>query len=281
MKSFEPYLLGSVAPSKTELYRDHLCVVVDRGFAISLELTGEWRQGCASVMSNFNANRLVASQLDGWDGHSVEFLDEVPASLRSVRISTNHLLDWKPLERRTDLESIALNSQSGKQGEIDFTRFPRLLSCSIKWLPQWASIQRCSWLKSLTVSDSFDVHKLDLAEMADLEELVLESLGSLREVRLADRAKLRALKLSQCPKLQIDLGLFVKDVEFLWLGGRTAYPLDGLVRAINVKKLMLTFINNKVVPPPFVSQLKNLRHAFVLKTRLSEADMVLLRDVPK
>src|SRR5260370_20770894 len=112
MKSFELYLLGSVPRSKTELYRDQHCVVLDRGLAIRMELIGEWRHACADVMARFDAERLVASELDGWDGRSVAFLDELPATLRAVRISTSHRLDWRPLERRTDLESITLNSNS-------------------------------------------------------------------------------------------------------------------------------------------------------------------------
>ena len=206
-------------------------------------------------------------------------------NITKVVLSTPLTLEWAPLERHPNIEGLTLDPELPQyssvrepQGIIDFSKMLRLRTCNMPWIDEWDSIRRCNWLESLCIRDSHELRSLDLSSMLDLKEVILESNRELRRVVLHDDAKVLSLKISQCPKLEVDLTRFVRDVEYLWLEGRTAHPLDDLGEAKRVKTLMLTFLGNRKEIPPFLHKLDSLEQFGSVGSRLSQADEVIERQ---
>lgn len=256
------------------LHEDDCCEVVAWGPLKQLELHGAWNDSIARLAHSFDVRGLHASTTLGWVDDSIEFLDELPR-LTEVLISPSRRQDWKPLERHPNLEYVGIYYRWCKeQNDIDFTRVRRLRECEITWLPQGDSIRHCASLKSLMVFDDWrdDLRELDLRELVDLEELILKDCGQLREIELADSARIRNLDIWNCPKLKLDMKRYARDLEYLQLLGRVAFPLDDLGLAKHLKDVGFTSLHNKVPIPAFMGKLPCLENAGAHDTLLSEPD---------
>ena len=281
MSEFQPTILGKVLPDSTTVYHDENCEVIKTGSVHELSITKCWHHSMESLADRYGVTFVVAMSSQGWDQESIEFLDRLP-NLTRVHISTKRPLDWTPLERHKNVEDVSLwpampsySRSRPAQGEIDFTKIPRLRRCSIPWIPEWDSIRQCSRLESLKIRDSSEIRELDLSRMHNLMELAIESCAELRKVVIPDDARGLALKISQTRKLKIDLKRYVRDVEYLWLEGKLAFSLDDLGEAKHLKKLMLTFLNNRVEIPPFLHKLNPLEAMLTMQVRLSESDRAI------
>ena len=248
MEKLDTRLRAETIPSDPVfLYEGDDCYVVRSGSSVELTLKGGWKPSCAQLARKFGVESLDASRIRGWRDDSIAFLDELPG-LRSVVIGAPHKLDWQPLERQTDLESVRLYSDVADQNNVDFTRLHGLRKCAIKWIPQFDSFRHCPWLKTLELFSSDSLRDLDLRELTDLEELNLNSCAQLGRVELAEQTRIRSLRVSNCPKLQLDLKRFVRDLEDLWLQGKVACPLVDLALAKHLKRLAFTFVKTKGRP---------------------------------
>jgi hypothetical protein len=262
-------------PACVFLHEGDDCDVVDFGSSVQLTLKGAWTPTCGQLARKFGVQSVDASRIWGWQGESIEFLDELPG-LRSVVIGASSKLDWRPLERQTDLEAARVYSDVDDQSEINFTRFPRLRKVALRWIPQFDSYRDCTWLKSLEVFSTENLRELDLGRLAELEELNLETCSQLHHVELAEPAVLRSLRVSNCPRLQLDLKRFVRDLESLWLQGSVAYRLDDLALGKRLKTLTFTFVKSKGRIPRFMDKLPNLTEAVAVGTRLSPPDKKMM-----
>jgi hypothetical protein len=92
---------------------------------------------------------------------------------------------------------------------------------------------------------------------------------------IPDEVKIRVLKLHGSPKLKIDLKRFVRDVEYLWIGGKIASPLDDLGEARKLRFLTLMFVKNRKEIPAFLHKLTALEHMLAASTLLCEADRAI------
>jgi hypothetical protein len=286
MATFNPTLFSWGGPPPIQLFEDEDCRVTDRGSVVELQMLGEWSPTMGSVIKRFGVQQLVAAESSGWVCNGIEFLDEVPASVVSFWLAPSRRISWGPLVRRAGVRSLTIFAPTGviiplaePQEEIDFTRLTDLESCSVTWIPEWDSALRCSWLKGLLLRDSAREGPLDLGRMLGLEELVLERLVNLQHVNTAESAMFRALKVSHCPKLDLDLNRFVRDLELLWLEGHIRFPLSDLVSARSLRGLVLTFLKNRIPIPPFLASLGPLCAVEVLQTRLSKSDMEILEEI--
>ncbi len=283
MDIFPPNMLGKPQPEPVTLYEDADCEVSDRGFARELSLTGRWNPSMLELAHRYKVTRISASQSEGWDQSTLDFLDLIP-EIQYLHVITNLSLDWSPVERHSNLEHISLWPDTSvlrpshpEQGEIDFPKMHRLRSCNIPWIPEWDSIRDCIALQSLTIRDSSKLRILDLSRLHSLTELAMEKLLELREVIVPEEAKLRAIKITQCPKLKIGLKRFVRDIEYLWLGGKLAFPLDELGEANRLKMLWLMFLKNRVELPPLFHRIASLEDLLTVQTRLSKEDQAIER----
>jgi len=275
--AFEPTLFAGMLPAPVVLHRDRRCQVSDRGRFREMSLRGIWQSSLADIAQQFSVERVVADIDDRWNGKSIEFLGELPPSVRSVFLAPAAKVDWSPLESARALESITLYVAKGDiPASVDFAKLKRLRVCSIPWLPQWDSIRRCASLQSLTLRDSTELQALDLRDLARLEELILEGLFALGQLELASDAKIRSLKVAGCPELAFDLDRLTETLEWLFLSGKLALPLDALAKARHLQKVVLTHIPGREPIPPFLIHLPQLIGADVLSARLSKPDQELL-----
>jgi hypothetical protein len=67
-----------------------------------------------------------------------------------------------------------------------------------------------------------------------------------------------------------------KNLEYLWLSGKLAFPVDVLAKAHGLQKVMLTHIPEREPLPPFLIHLPRLVGVDVLSARLSKPDQELL-----
>jgi len=276
MKVHEASSAAGIVPlDPVFLHEGNDCDVVDLGSSVQLTLKAGWNMSCARLARKFGVQSLDASKIWGWQDNSIAFLDQLPG-LRSVVIGAAHKLDWRPLERQADLESLRVYSDVDEQNDLDFTRLQRLSKCAVKWIPQFDSIRHCPRLRSLEVFSSDNLRDLDLRELTDLEELHLESCANIGRIILAEQTRIRSLRVSNCPKLQLDLKRFVRDLEDLWLQGKVAYRLDELALAKLLKRVTFTFVKTKGRIPPFMEQLPCLIDGVAAGTRLSEPDQQIM-----
>jgi hypothetical protein len=186
-------------------------------------------------------------------------------------------VDWSPLESAVALESITLYVAKGSvPTAVDFSKLKRLRICSIPWFPQWDSIRHCNSLQSLTLRDSTELRALVLHELTRLQELILEGLFALEHLELSNKARIRSLKIGGCPKLRLDVEPLTGTLEYLWVSGRLAFPLEALAKARHLQKVMLTHIPGREPIPPFLIHLPKLVGVDVLSARLSKPDQELL-----
>jgi hypothetical protein len=278
MDEFEwGFTLVSNRLGATVLYENDDYHVIAYGSMVELWLHGGWNSSCARMARKFGVQGLSASEGSGWSDDSLEFLDELPG-LRWVLVSTSRKLNWKPLERQADLESVDLFPNSSDQNEIDFTCLPSLRKCAVNWRPQFDSIRHCRRLNCFEVRDSDlgNLRELDLRELVDLEQLIVDSCIRLGSIEPAEQAQIRALKASDCPKLKLDLKRLVRDLQYLYLEGKLAYPLDELRLAKHLKSVVFLWVRAKTPIPPVLDQLPCLADGLAAGTRLSEPDQNIM-----
>lgn len=262
------------------LHEDENCEIEETAAARRLTLRTSWHASIARLARRFKVTQLAA-ELDGWDQPSLEFLDELP-DLRTVFITAKQALDWKPLERHRKIEYASLRPELPwhrpnrvTQGELDFTRMAHIQVCDVPWIPEWDSIRRCTRLEGLEIHGTYERRELDLSQLSHLSELVIDFCDELRGVVLPEEAQLQLLRINAAPKLKIDLQRFVRDLEWLYLGGKIAFPLDDLGEAKKLRFLTLMFLKNRAPIPAFLHKLPALESVLAPSTRLSESDQAI------
>jgi hypothetical protein len=147
--------------------------------------------------------------------------------------------------------------------------------CDISWLPEWDSVRQSVQLEALAIGDSWELRELYLSRMRNLSELEIDFCGELRKVVIPDAVKIRMLRVNGSPKLKLDLERVVRDLEYLWIGGKIASPLDDLGKASKLRFLTLMFVKNRKEIPAFLHRLTALEDISAAGTRLCESDRAI------
>lgn len=244
------------------LYQSRSCLVYRAGGVVRMNAEGKWSRSMAAQASRFRIDRLLVSAACAKGG--LEFLEDLPG-LRQLSVSIpDQTLDWRPVEQLKHLQDLALSSapivRTAPPGEIDLTALPALNVCELsKFHPQWDSVFRCTKLRGLHLTTSRDLKDtLDVTAMPKLTELVLGGLPKLTSLRLAERARVQSMQLRTCRKLQVDWTRVGRDLRYLWVEGKTAWPLEDLRHAAKLERLMISH-RGRIESAAFLKDLPRLK----------------------
>lgn len=237
-----------------------------------MSVGSKWSKSLAALARRFEIDGLLVSTACAAGG--LGFLDELPG-LKALDVSVpNQTLDWRPVERMKCLEELNVSSapivRTVDPGEIDFAALPSLISCVLsKFHPQWASVFGCAGLKRLHLTTA-ELSKLDLGTMPKLAELVLGGMPKLASFSLAKSSKLKALQLRTCKKLMVDWPRVGRDLLYLWVERKPAWPLSELRFAPKLQWLMLSYCG-KIESVDFLDDLPKLRNLDLFLTEFNTA----------
>lgn len=271
-------------PVESEVLHDsRSCFVVRHGEAVHMNAEAKWSKAQAEVARKFRIERLLVSAACAKGG--LAFLDELPG-LKELSVSVpDQTLDWHPVERLKQLEKLSVSSapivRTQPPGEIDFTALPALVSCDLsEYDAPWASVFRCGKLRRLHLTTSDALRgELDLTGLPKLTELILGGLPKVTSFRLADRAKVQSLQLRSCRKLRVDWPRVGRDLRYLWIERKTAWPLEDLRHAPKLERLMLSHMG-RIESAEFLKRLPRLKWLDLFLAEFTPAGNALVNAMP-
>ena len=230
------------------LYEDDTADIIDWGDRVSFNTGGaKWTKRYAALARRFKVTSLTFNNLSVPRGKSIDFVLDLP-QLRALSIGTYEELDLGALERMTELRSLRLAWRVHRTPPppVDFTALPNLAECSITLHPPFDSILRSESLRKLEVFGTRGRRHLDLTRLMRLKELIFDGCPGLRSFELHDRAGLKALMIANAASLRPDWPRVGRDLEYLGLAGRLAFPLEGIAAASKLRVLLLEV---RTLPP--------------------------------
>lgn len=162
-------------------------------------LTGPWKNAYKLILDRENVSVLRLSQSMGWQDKDISFVSNL-TNLRGIEVYAWDIKDISPIQDLVDLEFIGL--ECGFTKGIDFSIFPNLNICKLRWRAKAKSLFSCSSLRELNVINYPNSDLTALVEMKYLERLQLTS-RSLLSLQGIDALKgLQILDLADCLKLE-------------------------------------------------------------------------------
>jgi hypothetical protein len=286
-KAMSEFVLSFGPPRKPVesevLHESRSSFVVRHGEAVHMDANAKWGKALADVARRFHIERLLVSAACAKGG--LAFLDELPG-LKELSVSVpDQTLDWRPVERLKRLEALSVSSapmvRTQPPGGIDFTGLPALVSCALSdYDAQWSSVFSCGRLRRLQLTTTNALRgELDLSGLPELTELVLGGLPKVTSFKLAAAAKVRSLQLRSCRKLQVDWPPTGQDLRYLWIEGKTAWPLADLRDAPKLERLMLSH-RGRIESAAFLRDLPRLKWLELFLAEFTPEGKALVNSLP-
>lgn len=182
-KQFDGYFLTA------DSWPDGQCIV----------LQGPWRDEFLPAFDDNNIVSLRLSQSMGWQPEKLQFLDRLP-ELRGIEIYHHDVKDITPLAHLERLEHIGLDCNYSSAA--DFTAFPHLTHCFVRWRPKAKTLLSVPSLKHLNISGYpyQDLTPLNALTKLNVLKLASRKLRTLHGVEQLSR--LTAIDLFRCMALE-------------------------------------------------------------------------------
>lgn len=167
-------------------------------------LRGPWRDEFRPVIDGKSVLSLRLSRSMGWRAQEIDFVADIP-SLRGMEIYHSDIRDISALWALKKLEHIGLECNFNRAG--DFTQFPKLARCFIRWRSNARTVLHARALQHLNVigypySNLKPLNALNKLKILKLTSKNLISLGGVSKL-----SSLEGLDLYGCTKLSSIAGL--------------------------------------------------------------------------
>jgi hypothetical protein len=250
---------------------------------VEMAVDARWSRSHSAAAERHGVDSLTLSHrcVEGGLG----FLADL-SGVRSLTISVPlNPADLRPLERLSQLEELRIFRGSlvsiGPPGELDFSAMRKLVSCTLApYWAQWETVFRCANLRGLHLMESRDLNELDLIGLPKLTQLVFGGLPKLVSFRVAPSARVQSMQLRSCTKLHVDWPRAGRDLQYLWIEKKPAYPFTELRHAAGLKGLMLSFCR-RIDSAEFLRDLPGLEWLELFLTDFDEDGYRVIRSMKK
>jgi hypothetical protein len=213
------------------------------------------------------------------DKIDLRFLSEL-SDVRAVTVRAEKPIDWSPLERLLNLESLDLRFGGDAPKSIDFARFRKLRSCSINWSSEWESVLNCTSLWHLSLENLDGITSVELTALKELRELFLNRCKGLRRVQLRNEQTIESLAIANCRALeQFEPVEAFEAVRYLALSSHSRLNLTHRTLP-HLRRLWLKSIG-KIESLRFLSESRDLEYVQLLfSTTVQDGDFSFFERLP-
>jgi hypothetical protein len=281
MPGFVP-VLGRGEPKRIDLFENKVCEVSEIDGIPTLAVVSNWSRSVEKLAKRFRIRGLNLNVDYKSEDASLDFLDGFP-DLVDLSITGAWSIHWNRVESIRKLETLYLHCFTSAEDphRIDFTRLENLTSCHLTWKSSWESVLQAKTLRSLAISEARALSELNCRPLESLTELRLLGCPALETISLADHTRLRALEINGSRKLNPDWERWGRDLEYLRIVGKVAFPLDELRRAKKLRRLSL-FDAGRLPSAQFLRELPTLENLAVDPgVKMSNADRALVYGIRK
>lgn len=250
------------------------------GFGNVFVLTGEWDPQYIHIFVSENISVLRISQMMGWEGKDISFIEYLP-DLRGLEIYSNNVTDCSSIQALSNLEMVSL--QCDIKNEIDFSVFKKLINCYLYWCDGFESLFNCNGLKELNIERYPHRDLSRLEQMTSLEILRLSSrkLESLHGIEML--GALKVLDLFECVRLsEINSISCLQQLELCEIEScRKIQTIKSLGTLKNLGKLVLNNCGDIESFHPLQACIQLREVYFTESTRVMDGDLSVFLNLPK
>lgn len=244
-----------------------------------LVLTGPWGPDAEAMMKDNRLFGLMINYARGWSGDDIDFVKELPF-LRELIIIDWNIDNVSPVEYLHELRAIQISTYC--KTPLDFSNFPHLEDCGLRWRKGADSVFERDSLRRLFLSAYDGEHSAPFSGLRRLSSLAIAE-GKLTEIEsLASLVDLAFVGLYHLPRLQSLHGVETskKLVDLEVEDCKNIHDLSPLHGLTNLKRLILSDCRDiaSIQPLKELHQLSEL--IFAGSTSVEDGDMSILLNLP-
>lgn len=167
-------------------------------FGVHATITGEWQDSFYDLFKEKNVKSLELNRAKGWKGKEINFLKEID-NLVSFSILDFQIQSVLPIHNLKNLKKLEVITYC--KTTLDFSAFPKLEHCSIKWRKGCESLFNSRDLKELFI-DGYKLTESEVfSKLIQLERLTVVN-SSFKDLNgLSKLTKLNYLRLGYLANL--------------------------------------------------------------------------------
>lgn len=265
--------------AETLLSRNYFCIERKNDIT-TLNVFGNWTKSVEKAASRFRIKRLVLNVSPAWIHLFPKVLKRFP-ELLELSVTGCSKLEWNCIESLQFLKFLCLQHLPEKNPQprpINFGLFSSLTGCVIdNWQPAWVSVTEARYLRRLSISSTMALQELDCTNMRKLERLEVLGCPKLRRIKFPMNPRIRQMEINSCYKLEVDWKVAGHSLQKLSINGRFATPLDQLVHADQLKRLMI-FSYRGLPKLGFLRRIPSLNGVSVFG-KVSKSDRSLIHSI--
>ncbi len=243
-----------------------------------LLLQGPWQSSYKSLFSSLDIIGIRLSFAAGWKDRDLSFLRDL-CFLRSVEVYNWYVTDITPISVLTSIQKIGLSCNY--KTCIDFSKFPHLHSCYIKWRPKSESIFDTIPLIHLNIENYPYIDVTPLKQLKNLRTLKLSSTNLLSLTGIKSLIALESIDLLKCIKLtSLDAIETAKHLKSFEVDGcRKITSIFPLSKLYDLRRIVV----NDCLEIDSIQPLQSLRKLeelyFVGDTTIRDGDLTIFERV--